>query len=55
LNEKPEFEGLNPSIERFAHIFCRALAERLQAPTLTAITVILWEHENAWASYRQDV
>ena len=55
LNEKPEFEGLNPSIERFAHIFCRALAERLQAPTLKAMTVKLWEHENAWASYRQEL
>lgn len=55
LNDKPEFEGLNTGIERFAHIFCDALAKRIQAPNLTSMTVKLWEHENAWASYRQEL
>jgi 6-pyruvoyltetrahydropterin/6-carboxytetrahydropterin synthase len=53
LNETPEFEGLNPSIERFARIFCVALAERIQAANLRTITVTVWEHENAWAAYQQ--
>jgi 6-pyruvoyltetrahydropterin/6-carboxytetrahydropterin synthase len=52
LNELPEFAGLNPSIEHFTRIVCLSLAERLQAPTLTALTVRIWENEIAWAAYR---
>ena len=51
LNEKPEFEGLNPSIEHFARILATALDERIDAPNLTALKVVLWENEVAWASY----
>ncbi len=52
LNDLPEFAGLNPSIEHFSRIFCTALAERIQAPNLSAVTVQMWENEIAWASYR---
>lgn len=55
LNDLPEFAGLNPSIEHFARLLCQALAERIRAATLTAITVKLWENEIAWASFRQVV
>ena len=55
LNEMPEFAGLNPSIEHFARIVCEALSERIKAPTLEAITVRMWEHEHAWAAYRQEL
>lgn len=51
LNDLPEFAGLNPSIEHFARIFCTQLAEHIQAETLTAVTVKLWENEIAWASF----
>ena len=54
LNDLPEFEGLNPSIERFARIFCQALSGRIQAPNLSAITLKMWENEIAWAAYRQE-
>ena len=54
LNELPEFEGLNPSIEHFSRIVCQALAERIQASNLSAITVKIWENDIAWASYRQE-
>jgi len=54
LNDTPEFTGLNPSIEHFARIFCQALAQRIKAPNLAAITVNMWENENAWAAYRQE-
>jgi 6-pyruvoyltetrahydropterin/6-carboxytetrahydropterin synthase len=54
LNELPEFEGLNPSIEHFARIFCQALLTRIQAPHLSAITVKIWENEIAWAAYRKE-
>jgi 6-pyruvoyltetrahydropterin/6-carboxytetrahydropterin synthase len=54
LNDLPEFEGLNPSIERFARIFCQALSGRIQAPNLSGITLKMWENEIAWAAYRQE-
>ncbi len=52
LNDRPEFAGLNPSIEHFTRIVCHTLAERIKAETLTAMTVKLWENEIAWAAYR---
>ena len=54
LNEMREFEGLNPSLEHFARIFCQALSSRIESPNLSAITVKLWEDESAWAAYRQE-
>jgi 6-pyruvoyltetrahydropterin/6-carboxytetrahydropterin synthase len=51
LNERPEFEALNPSIEHFARILAIALDERINAPNVTALKVVLWENEVAWASY----
>ncbi|MEW6242468.1 MAG: 6-carboxytetrahydropterin synthase [Chloroflexota bacterium] len=54
LNDKPEFAGLNPSIEHFARILANALDERIKARNITALKVVLWEHESAWASYRVD-
>lgn len=53
LNDLPEFAGLNPSIEHFSRIFCQALSGRIQATNLTAIEVVMWENDIAWASYRQ--
>ena len=51
LNEKPEFAGLNPSIEHFARILCLSLNERIKAKNISEVKVILWEHDNAWAAY----
>ena len=55
LNDLPEFAGLNPSIEHFARILTTQLAERIQADTLSDLTVKIWENEIAWASYRLSV
>ena len=52
LNDLPEFEGLNPSIEHFSRIICTTLAERIRAETLSFVTVKIWENEIAWSSYR---
>lgn len=52
LNEKPEFTGLNPSIENFSRILATSLNERIRAANITALRVVLWENEYAWASYR---
>jgi len=51
LNEQPEFEGLNPSIEHFSRIFCLRLLDEIDRPNLSSITIKLWENEIAWASY----
>jgi 6-pyruvoyltetrahydropterin/6-carboxytetrahydropterin synthase len=51
LNDKPEFEGLNPSIEHFARILATTLSERIKADNITELEVILWENESAWAAY----
>ena len=54
LNNFPEFEGLNPSLENFARIFCQALLPEVDSANLKAITVKIWEDADAWASYRQE-
>ena len=51
LNEKPEFAGLNPSIEHFARILGTSLSERIKATNISALKVVLWENESAWAAY----
>lgn len=53
LNNLPEFAGLNPSIEHFCRIVCQALAGRIQAKNLSALTVTIWENQIAWASFSQ--
>jgi 6-pyruvoyltetrahydropterin/6-carboxytetrahydropterin synthase len=51
LNEKPEFESLNPSIEHFSRILAETLNKRIHAPNLTKLKVVLWENDIAWAAY----
>jgi len=51
LNDKPEFAGLNPSIEHFARILATSLNERIKAANITELEVVLWENENAWVAY----
>jgi 6-pyruvoyltetrahydropterin/6-carboxytetrahydropterin synthase len=52
LNDEPEFAGLNPSVEHFARIFWQLFTADIKAPTLSAVTVKLWENDIAWAAYR---
>ena len=51
LNEKSEFTGLNPSIENFSRILATTLNEKIKAKNISALRVVLWEHENAWAAF----
>ena len=51
LNDKPEFAGLNPSIEHFARILATSLSERINATNITSLKIVLWENESAWAAY----
>lgn len=55
LNDLPEFNGLNPSIEHFSRILCTTLASLIKAHTLKCVTVKLWENEIAWAAYKLTV
>lgn len=52
LNDKPEFAGLNPSIEHFARILATTLSERIKAKNIIGLKVVLWEHANAWAAFQ---
>ena len=51
LNDKPEFTGLNPSIEHFARILATTLNDRIKAKNISGLKVVLWEHANAWAAF----
>jgi len=51
LNDKPEFSGLNPSIEHFARILATSLSDRIRAVNISAVKVVLWENESAWAAF----
>ncbi len=51
LNDKPEFDGLNPSIEHFSRILATTLSDRIRAQNITALKVVLWENESAWTAY----
>ena len=54
LNDKPEFSGINPSIEHFSRILAMTLNERIKAKNISKLKVVLWEHANAWAAYSID-
>lgn len=55
LNELPAFVGLNPSIEHLARIICLQLSEEIASPNLSALEVLIWEDEIAWAGYRHEL
>ena len=54
LNDKPEFAGLNPSIEHFSRILATSLSECIKAANISVVKVVLWENESAWAAYRAE-
>lgn len=54
LNEIPEFQGINPSLEHFSRIFWQMLSKRIQAPNVNIISIKIWENDLAWASYRKE-
>jgi 6-pyruvoyltetrahydropterin/6-carboxytetrahydropterin synthase len=53
LNDKPEFAGLNPSIEHFSRILCERLLARIKPPGHGSFHVKLWENDSCWAAFRQ--
>ena len=53
LNDKPEFAGLNPSIEHFSRIICEQIFAAIQPPGSGSLRLKLWENANCWAAYRK--
>jgi len=51
LNDLPEFEGRNPSIEHFSRIFCTSVEEEITTRKVESVTVRMWEDDDAWAAY----
>ncbi len=55
LNDLPEFQGLNPSIEHLARILCCALRARFPNARLREVAVTIWENSAAWAAYTETI
>ncbi|MFM1896848.1 MAG: hypothetical protein RLZZ385_1922 [Pseudomonadota bacterium] len=53
LNDKPEFAGLNPSIEHFSRILWERLSQAIHPPGSSFLTIKLWENDSCWAAYRK--
>jgi 6-pyruvoyltetrahydropterin/6-carboxytetrahydropterin synthase len=51
LNDQPEFESKNPSLERFARILWDSLSASLPRGVQGAVR--LWENSSAWAGYEE--
>ncbi|KTG10138.1 6-pyruvoyl tetrahydropterin synthase [Haloprofundus marisrubri] len=55
LNDLPEFEGKNPSVERFARILCETVVEETALDGPERVRVTMWEDEEAAAAYETAV
>ncbi|SMF43223.1 6-pyruvoyl trahydropterin synthase family protein [Pseudobacteriovorax antillogorgiicola] len=53
LNDLPEFDGLNPSIENFSRIIASELFEDLDRRRFSQGMIKVWEDGQSWASYRE--
>jgi 6-pyruvoyltetrahydropterin/6-carboxytetrahydropterin synthase len=55
LNDLPQFQGLNPSIEHLARILCGTLRSRFPDTRLHEVTVTIWESLSVWAAYTETI
>jgi 6-pyruvoyltetrahydropterin/6-carboxytetrahydropterin synthase len=53
LNELPEFDLTNPSIEHLAKRFCDHFLLQLGSHHFSSVEVRIWESDTAWASYQE--
>ena len=51
LNDLPEFDGDNPSVERFAKVVFERVTDAVTDETVTELAVTVWEDDAAAASY----
>lgn len=54
LNDLPEFSNFPPSLEHFARILCDTASQLLKNQRIQAVSVKLWENEDAWASFHRE-
>jgi len=55
LNDLPEFEGYNPSVERFARVVWERVAAGVDDGSVAELAVTVWEDDEACATYEADV
>jgi 6-pyruvoyltetrahydropterin/6-carboxytetrahydropterin synthase len=55
LNDLAEFEGYNPSVERFAEVVWSRVTERVTDETVEELSVTVWEDNEAYAAYEAAV
>jgi 6-pyruvoyltetrahydropterin/6-carboxytetrahydropterin synthase len=53
LNDKPEFSGLNPSIEHFSRIICEQIISQVTPIGAGSLRVKLWENDACYAAFEQ--
>lgn len=53
LNELPEFDGANPSVERFSRVFYGRCLDALDDDRIERAEVRIWEDDVAWAAYEE--
>tara|TARA_B110000467_G_C18232847_1_gene429765 strand:+ start:424 stop:816 length:393 start_codon:yes stop_codon:yes gene_type:complete len=53
LNDLPEFDGLNPSIEHFSRIIWKKMTSQITPPGNGVLEVKLWENKTCWAAYKK--
>ena len=51
LNDQPNFEGHNPSVEHFARVVWDMAADELDTDPLDTLRVTVWEDETARVAY----
>ncbi|WP_299270469.1 6-pyruvoyl trahydropterin synthase family protein [Halorientalis sp.] len=51
LNDRLEFDGDNPSVERFAKVIFEQVTDAVGDDTVTELRVTVWEDDEAAASY----
>jgi len=51
LNDCPEFEGYNPSVERFARVIFERATDGITDDTVDEVAVTVWEDNEAAATY----
>jgi 6-pyruvoyltetrahydropterin/6-carboxytetrahydropterin synthase len=51
LNDLPEFDGDNPSVERFARVIFDRVTDAVTDETVAELAVTVWEDETAAATY----
>lgn len=55
LNDLPEFEGANPSVEHFSRVVWERVTDEVTDDTVAELSVTMWEDDAASATYEAPV